>query len=111
LTLLSDWVVRVQKQERRNELSLLCSLDRKVVEFARLLTDEPPDEQTTSSPLSQIFESLWGEAAGRRLSTLAESYLSDAANPARQLHRPEEVGYYVDRLIQEGEEFIHDWKR
>lgn len=111
LTLLSDWVIRVQEQKRRNELALLCSLDRKVVEFARLLTDEPPEEPTTISPVSMIFESLWGTAAGRRLSTLAENYLGDAGNPARQLHRPEEVGYYVDRLILEGEAFIRRWKR
>ena len=111
MTLLSDWVVRVQKQERRNELALLCSLDRKVLEFARLLTDEPVEEPTTVSPISMIFESLWGTAAGRRLSTLAEHYLADAGNPARQLHRPEEVGYYVGQLILEGEAFIHRWKR
>lgn len=111
LTLLSDWISRVQEQERRNELSLLCSLDRKVIEFARLLTDESPEEPTAVSPLSRIYESLWGPAAGRRLATLAESHLNDAGNPARQLNRPEEVGYYVDRLIQEGEAFIRNWKR
>jgi hypothetical protein len=111
LTLLSDWIVRVQEQERRNELSLLCSLDRKVVEFARLLTDEAPEKPTAVSPLSRIYESLWGPAAGRRLATLAESHLNDAGNPARQLNRPEEVGHYVDRLIQEGEAFIRNWKR
>jgi hypothetical protein len=110
LTLLSDWIVRVQEQVQRNELSLLCSLDRKVVEFARLLTDEPPEEPTADSPLLIIFESLWGTTVGRRLSTLAESYLSDASNTVRQLHRPEEVGYYVDRLIREGEAFIRNWK-
>jgi hypothetical protein len=109
LTLLSDWLVRVQEQAQRNELSLLSSLDRKLVEFARLLTDEPPEEPSAASPLSMIFESLWGAAAGRRLSTLTENYLSDAGNPARQLNRPEEVGY-VDRLIREGEAFIRNWK-
>lgn len=111
LTLLSDWIVRVQAQERRNELSLLCSLDRKVVEFARLLTDESPEESTAVSPLTRIYESLWGPAVGRRLATLAESHLNDAGNPARQLNRPEEAGYYVDRLIQAGEAFIRNWKR
>ncbi|HEX7318556.1 MAG TPA: hypothetical protein VF297_31905 [Pyrinomonadaceae bacterium] len=109
LTLLSDWLVRVQEQVQRNELSRLSSLDRKLVEFARLLTDEPPEEPSAASPLSMIFESPWGAAAGRRLSTLAENYLSDAGNPARQLNRPEEVGY-VDQLIREGEAYIRNWK-
>jgi hypothetical protein len=109
ITLLSDWITKIQEQEGRNQLTLLCSLDRKVVELARLLTEESPDEPTSASTLPIIFESLWGPAAGRRLSALLESYLSNADNPTRQLNRPEEPAY-IDRLVREGEAFIRDWK-
>lgn len=109
LTLLSTWLDAIQTQEERNTLTLLCSLDHKVIEFARLLTDKEAVRPTSESAWTKVFESLWGQAAGRRLSALLDSYLSKADSPARRLNMPSDPDY-VDRLIRDGEAFIRGWK-
>jgi hypothetical protein len=109
LSLLSEWIRRIQEQEEQNVLTLLCSFDKKVNEFARRLADSSPVSASPTAVIANIFETLWGAPAGRRLTALVESYLSRANNPNRQINQPDEAGL-IDDLISTGETLLRDWK-
>jgi hypothetical protein len=109
LTLLSEWLRRIQEQEEQNELTLLCSMDKKVNEFARKLADPSLNELPQTVTIATVLENSWGATTGKHLTSLVESYLSSADNPARQLNRPDEIGL-IDHLIDTGETFLHNWK-
>jgi hypothetical protein len=59
LTFLSDWIRRGGEQEQTNTLTLLCSLDRKLLSLARMLAPQPgshlTDEEFRRSALMKIL--------------------------------------------------------
>jgi len=105
LTLLSEWQARIQAQEERNTLTLLCSLDQKVLEFARALVELTP----TPDHLEDAFQSLWGPTTGRRLAAQLKDLMATADNPARQINKPAGQSS-VDALIREGESTVCSWR-
>jgi hypothetical protein len=111
LTLLSDWLVRISRQKAENTLTLLCSLDRKLMRLANMIAPQSNDESSMESFLRSSFLKIlqpWGSKASRELSELLEGFLTNTDNPTRQLYRPEEVN--IDVLITAGEKLVRDWK-
>jgi hypothetical protein len=110
LTFLSDWIRRGGEQNEANTLTLLCSLDRKLLHLARKLgpqpASHPTDDEFRSSALMKILEP-WGERQAHQIVDLIGGFLTNPDNPARQIHRPNEVD--IDQLIQAGEKFVRDW--
>jgi hypothetical protein len=110
LTLLSDWILRISKQEAENTLTLLCSLDRKLIKLAILLApplgDTFSEQSFLQSSLKKLLET-WGAKAAAQLTELIEGFLTTTDNPARQIYRPEEVN--IDELITAGEKHLRDW--
>lgn len=110
LTLLSDWIRRGEEQKEKNSLTLLCSLDRKLIQLASMLGPQPGGDSTGEFRKSALLKILepWGEKQSREISELIEGFLTNADNPSRQIHRPDEVN--IDQLIADGEKFVRDWK-
>lgn len=110
LTLLSDWIRRGEEQKEKNALTLLCSLDRKLIQLARMLAPQPAGDPTGDFRKSALLKILepWGEKQSREVSELIEGFLTNADNPSRQIHRPHEVDF--DQMIADGERFVRDWK-
>jgi hypothetical protein len=111
LTLLSDWLVRISRQKAENTLTVLCSLDRKLMQLANMLAPQSNAEPSTESFLRSSFMKLlepWGPKRSRELSEVIEGFLTNTDNPSRQIHRPEEVN--IDKLIEAGEKTVRDWK-
>jgi hypothetical protein len=109
LTLLSDWIRRGEEQKEKNALTLLCSLDRKLMQLALILKPHPAGDSVGDfrrSTLRKILEP-WGKKPAREISELIERFMTTPNNPSRQIHRPQEVD--IDQKIAEGEKFIRDW--
>lgn len=110
VTLLSDWVRRVEEQKDKNTLTLLCSLDRKLIQLTYMLAPQPGCDSSAEFRKSSFMKILepWGEKQAREVSDLIEGLLVNADNPSRQIHRPAEVN--LDQMIEVGEKFIMDWR-
>ena len=104
LTILSEWLRQIQIQEQNNTFVLLCSLDKKLIKIANSLVDVLPINN-----LKAHFEALWGPEKGHRISNLLEECRGNANNQDRQLNR-EASADFIDRLINEGETFVRNWK-
>lgn len=110
LTLLSDWIRRGEEQKGKNALTLLCSLDRKLMKLALILAPHPAGDSEgdfRGSALRKILEP-WGKKQAHEISELIERFMTTPNNPSRQIHRPHEVN--IDQMIAEGEKFVRDWK-
>lgn len=72
VTLLSEWIRRAGEQKQTNTLTLLCSLDRKLIDLARMfapqLAGNLTDEEFRSQGLMKILEP-WPELVPLRTST------------------------------------------
>jgi hypothetical protein len=92
-------------------LTLLCSLDRKLLHLARMLAPQPAsnstDEEFRRSSLMKILEP-WGEKQAGQIAELIGGFLANPDNPSRQIHRPDQVD--IDQMIQTGEKFVRDWQ-
>lgn len=110
LTLLSYWIRRGEEQKDRNTLTLLCSLDRKLIHLAHMLAPQSGGDSSFEFRKSSLMKILepWGEKQAPEISELIEEFLANASNPSRQIHRPHEVD--IDRMIEAGEKFVVDWK-
>jgi len=109
LTLLSDWIRRDEEQKEKNTLTLLCSLDRRLMKLALILAPHRAGDSMGDfrrSTLRKILEP-WGKKQAREISELIERFMTNPNNPSRQIHRPQEVD--IDQKIAEGEKFIRDW--
>ena len=110
LTFLSDWIRRGGEQNEANTVTLLCSLDRKLLHLARMLGPQPvsnsTDDEFRSSALMKIL-APWGEKQARQIADLICGFLANSENPSRQIHRPDEVD--IDQMIQAGEKSVRDW--
>jgi hypothetical protein len=110
VTLLSEWIRRAGEQRQTNILTLLCSLDRKLVDLARMLAPKLvgnlTDEESRRAGFMKILEP-WGEQAGQ-IAKLLGGFFVTKDNPSRQIHRPAEVD--LDQMIQAGEKFVRDWQ-
>lgn len=111
MTLLSEWIRRAGEQKQTNTLTLLCSLDRKLIELARMLAQQLAgnltDEEFRRQGFMKILEP-WGAKQAGQIAELLEGVFSTKENPSRQIHRPEEVD--LDQMIQAGEKFVRDWQ-
>ena len=110
LTLLSDWIRRGEEQKAKNTLTLLCSLDRKLIYLSHMLapqSDADSSVEFRKTSLKKILEP-WGKKQAREISELIEWFQANADNPSRQIHRPHEVD--IDRMMEAGEKFVTDWK-
>jgi hypothetical protein len=104
LTLLTEWLTRISAQNERNTLTLLCSLDEKVLSFARALAEVTP----TPDQSEITFRSFWGPTYGTRLAAQLQSYEDTADNPDRQIHKV--AGQMpLDDLICKGEQILRNW--
>lgn len=111
LTLLSEWILRIDRQKAENTLTVLCSLDRKLIQLANMLAPQSLDEYSPDSFLrSSLLKILepWGLRQSAELSELIEGFLTSTENPDRQIFRPEEVN--IDTLITDGEKFVREWQ-
>jgi len=110
VTLLSEWIRRGEEQKDKNTLTLLCSLDRKLIQLAYMLAPQTGGDSSAEFRKSSFMKILepWGEAQAREVSELIEGLLVNANNPSRQIHRPNEVN--LDQMIETGEKFIMDWR-
>jgi hypothetical protein len=110
LTLLSDWIRRGEEQKEKNALTLLCSLDRKLMQLGLILAPHPAGDSMgdfRKSTLRKILEP-WGKKQAREIAELIERFMMTRNNPSRQIHRPQEVD--IDQVIANGEKFVRDWK-
>ena len=111
MTLLSEWIRRAGEQKQTNTLTLLCSLDRKLIDLARMLAPQLAGNLTDEEFRSQGFmKSLepWGAKEVGQIAELLEGFFSTKDNPSRQIHRPDEVD--LDQMLKAGEQFVRDWQ-
>ena len=110
ITLLSEWILRGGEQKTKNTLTLLCSLDRKLIQLAHMLGPQTGDSSSADFRKSSLMKILepWGKKQADEVSGLIEGLLSKADNPTRQIHRPSEVD--LNQMIGAGEQFIMDWR-
>lgn len=111
VTLLSEWIRRAGEQKQTNTLTLLCSLDRKLIDLARMLAPQLAgnltDEEFRSQGFMKILEP-WGAKEVGQIAELLEGFFSTKDNPSRQIHRPDEVD--LDQMLKAGEQFVRDWQ-
>lgn len=92
VTLLSEWIRRAGEQKQTNTLTLLCSLDRKLIDLARMLAPQlagnVTDEEIRRQGLMKILEP-WGAKQADQIAELLEGFFSAKDNPSRQ---------FIDRL-------------
>lgn len=110
LTWLSDWIRRGEEQKDKNTLTLLCSLDRKLIHLAHILAPQSHGDSSVEFRKLSLMKILepWGEKEACEISELIEGFLANLNNPLRQIHRPHEVD--IDGMIEAGEKFVSDWK-
>lgn len=110
VTLLSDWIRRGEEQKDKNTLTLLCSLDRKLIHLANMLAPQSGSDSSAEVRKSSFMKILepWGGKQAHEISELIEGFLMNADNPSRQIHRPNDVD--LDQMIEAGEQFVTDWK-
>jgi hypothetical protein len=110
LTLLSEWIRRAGEQKQTNTLTLLCSLDRKLIVLARMLAphlaSNLTDDEFRRLAMMTILEP-WGKKQVDQIAGLIGGLLANPDNPSRQIHRPDEVD--IDQMIEAGEKFVKDW--
>lgn len=113
LTLLSEWLRRIQIQNEQQDdkpVTILCSLDEHVSKFARSLVNySAPVEWGNDGYLNRMFGRIWGPEAGARLASVLAGYQDSADNAERQLHR-ESHPDFITKLIETGEATIREWK-
>jgi len=105
VTWLSEWIRRAGEQKQTNTLTLLCSLDRKLIHLARMLAGNLTDEEFRREGFMKILEP-WGAKQAGQIVELLEGFFKD--NPSRQIHRTAEVD--LDQITQAGEKFVKDWQ-
>lgn len=111
LTLLSDWILRIEKQKSENRLTMLCSLDRNLIRLANMLAPHTIDTNSSNLFRKTLLRELlapWGQRTSEQMSELIEGFLSSKDNPTRQIFRPHEVN--LDNMIASGETLIRNWE-
>lgn len=103
LTLLSEWLRQVDVSVENKKLAMLCSLDKKLIDFAKTLVSgsQPVD-------LKDHFVKLWGVKRGLLLLSFFENCRKNAGNPDRQLNR-EASKDFIDQKIYDGELIVRNW--
>lgn len=110
LTLLSEWIRRAGEHKQTNTLTLLCSLDRKLIVLARMLAphlaSNLTDEEFRRLAMMTMLEP-WGKKQADQIAGLIGGFLANPDNPSRQIRRPDEVD--IKQMIQAGEKVVRDW--
>jgi hypothetical protein len=116
LTLLSEWLQRLQRKQEpgsRQPVVILCSLDEAVKRIARSVINRNHPQVTDHEYLAGLFKAFWGDENGKRLSSLLMKFQENADSPHRQFNRggrQADPGF-MEKMINDGEDRIRDWKR
>jgi hypothetical protein len=108
LTLVSEWMQGVERQDGDSRLTLLTSLDRGIHALARAVTDVECPGSSVESGIYALFVELWGEKMGTRLAGQLVTHYASLADPQRQLNRPAPDDFLA-KYIQRGEAAIVGW--
>jgi len=110
LTLLTEWFNSIESQQRTQKISLLCSLDKKLLELASLITDMSESNSNISEVYCEHFKKFWKEVTANKISTIYEKYMENLSHSSRKLN---EYNYKskTEKFIHDGESFILNWKK
>jgi hypothetical protein len=112
LTLLSEWLRHIQRQQESGTdrpLVILASFDDWVKRLARAIVHYEDPAMPDIEYQTRIFQRVWDPAIATRLATLLSQLQAAAGEPKRQLHR-EVSPDFIDCLIKDGEAKILEWK-
>lgn len=102
LTLISEWVLRVGRQESDARLVLLTSFDRSLHRLARSVVDLEGTSVDVEDRLRADLMNLWGADAGKRLADAVCDCYASLENPDRQVNQ-QPAPDFIDRCIADGE--------
>ena len=107
LTILSEWIKYIGRQEPEGCLTILTSLDRSLHRLARAVA-ETDDDAGTSDHLRRVFTKLWGRDRGNRLASEVADCYSNLESADRQVNKPASVDF-IARCIESGEDAVRSW--
>lgn len=109
LSIVSEWLLDIERQEQSYRLVLLTSLDAGVRRLARAVADATCVDDVYESPLRRSLSLLWGAEAGSRLTDEIEECYGNLNAPHRQIHASINSSTIED-FIARGEARIRAWK-
>lgn len=109
LTLISEWVLRVDQQESDSRVVLLTSFDHSLHRLARSVVDLEGTSIKVEDRLRANLINLWGDGVGKRLVDAVFDCYASLENPDRQVNR-QPAPDFIDRCIARGEAAVRGWR-
>lgn len=109
LSILSEWLLYIEQQERDYRLVLLTSFDAWVHRIARTLADTSSDDDRFVSQFRNSLIQTWGANAGSKLASEIEDLYGNREAPHRRINSMSNA-FPIEQLIALGEARIREWR-
>lgn len=109
LSIVSQWLLDAEQQEKCYRLVLLTSFDAGVHRVARAVADTSSTGDVTESPLRRSLSHLWGSESGSRLAAEIEGFYENRNAPHRRINAGTN-SITIDEFIAQGEARIRAWE-
>lgn len=108
VSIVSQWLLDVEQQERSRQLVLLTSFDTAVHRLARAVGDIAGRSDIPDNPLRRSLCHLWGVEAGTRLAAEIETRYANRNSLDRRINEITNAKT-IDDFIAQGEARIRAW--
>jgi hypothetical protein len=112
LTLVSEWLRRVQAREagdNQEPVLILCTMDNGVRRMARSIVSFDDPQLPSSEIINRLFRGIWGARSGGRLAASLLEFQATANNPNRHFHRTTGIDF-IPAMIEAGEAVVRGWE-
>jgi hypothetical protein len=109
VTLVSQWLSDIERQEESRRLVLLTSFDTAVHRIARAVGDTNGLSDSSQDPLTAVLCHLWGPIAGARLAKEIDVLYATRDAPERRINSGPDT-HTIEDYIARGEATIRAWR-